>query len=257
MKILFLGLCKFSNHDDLQLLNPFSLISDCVKDSDLIIINIEGVIGISEKSLIYDGTPLLNLRKICGKIPIYINFRNDTILIDGINGINNTIQFCKKNNFLYSESGLKPFLYDNLCIFNMIDMNLITRTGCIDKLLPVNISRRFDLLILSFMKNYINMSKINIVLFKCTDLIYFTMFAKQMITIGVKIVVGYGGVHANDKNYTQYLDGLIIYDLGLLFDTSTPKYQDTHISECVLIDTLNINYKKYNITKIIKENFLI
>ena len=202
MKILFLGLCKFENNESDLLLNPFEKIKTMITNYDLIVLNIEGLVSNNDKPFTFDGTPLLNLKKICGKTPIYINFKNDKMMADGAYGISYMYRFLNKHNFLFSLSSLRPFLYDNVSIFNLVDSTIITHTRCISNMIPINIGQSFDTLIIKYIKHLCEPNKTNIALIKYEKNVdYFISFAKKIIIAGISIVIGYGNCNMHQNNF--------------------------------------------------------
>ena len=99
MKILFLGLCKFQNTDALSELNPFQKIKKDLELCDIVILNINGVISTFDSEHTSKGEQLLFLKKLCGTKPIYVNHKNEHMLVNGDKSVTSTTNFLSKHNF--------------------------------------------------------------------------------------------------------------------------------------------------------------
>lgn len=236
MKILFLGLCKFKNTDSLIELNPFQNIKSKLEKCDLIVLNMEGIISNNNLKYNSKGEQLLYLKKMCGKKPIYINYKNEHMLVNGDIGITSTTNFLSKNNFYFSSSMFQPFIYDDIAIFNMIDCDVITNSKCISYILPFNINLNFDNLILRFLQSSKCLNKTNIILYKTSNnFAHFKKTAKKLITVGFNIIIGYGDIDVNQTKYESFLNGIMIYNLGIFFD-NTKFSLNNYDENCMLIN---------------------
>ena len=199
MTILIIDIDKFEDKDNTEYLDIFLKKRDLIKKSQFIILNLNDTIRSDN-----NHEQLLYFKKLCGKLPIFVNFMNEKII-----NYNYTVNFLCKHNFYCNLSIFRPFIYNNINIFNIIDANIINNNRCLSYVLPISISENFDNLIIRFL-NALATNEINIVLYKTNNIIAFVHNAKKLINNGIHIVYGYGNV--NICKYILYENNVIFYN---------------------------------------------
>jgi len=142
MRILLLGTCLFGEANNHRSVAPFQPLKSVLCSADFVILNMDGFITSSDscpKRLKSDGRQLLSLKKIIPHTPVLVNFKSNFTGRVEKSVVDSTENFLKNNNFLYSPEMIRPLIYGTLCIFNLIDLNLVEDDKIMKHVLPVQL----------------------------------------------------------------------------------------------------------------------
>jgi len=266
MRILLLGTCLFGEANNHRSVAPFQPLKSVLRSADFVILNMDGFITSSEscsERLKSDGRQLLSIKKIIPHTPVLVNFKGNFTGRVEKSVIDSTESFLKRNNFLYAPEMIRPLIYGTLCIFNLIDLNLVENGEIMKYVLPVQIEEPSPIF-LDVIKSYKKPLRRIIVCFKWSSRATnakknLRKFAEKLIDLGVDIFFAYGDSNSyNDDNY-KYKNGIIIENLGDLVNNSL-YHRRVYAGSCeiCLFDTIVRDGYTFRIKReIIDDNVLI
>lgn len=227
MRILLLGTCLFGEANNHRSVAPFQPLKSVLRSADFVILNMDGFITSSDacpKRLKNDGRQLLSLKKIIPHTPVLVNFKSNFTGRVEKSVVDSTENFLKNNNFLYSPEMIRPLIYGTLCIFNLIDLNLVEDDKIMKHVLPVQLENPSPIF-LDVIKGYKKPLRRMIVCLKWNTRPrnakkHLRKFAEKLIDLGVDIFFGYGDSNSYNEDSYKYKNGIVIENLGDLINNS-------------------------------------
>ena len=266
MRILLLGTCLFGEANNHRSVAPFQPLKSVLRSADFVILNMDGFITSSDscsKRLKSDGRQLLSLKKIIPHTPVLVNFKSNFTGRVEKSVVDSTENFLKNNNFLYSPEMIRPLIYGSLCIFNLIDLNLVEDDKIMKHVLPVQLEKPSPIF-LDVIKGYKKPLRRMIVCLKWNNRPrnakkHLRSFAEKLIDLGVDIFFGYGDANSYNEDSYKYKNGVVIENLGDMINNSLYTHR-VYAGSCeiCLFDTLVREGYTFRIKReIIDDNVLI
>ena len=225
MKLIFVGDCMFGRNGNAFTKEPFINVAPLFKEATHIFLNLETTISNpllsddykEDKVFNYqsNGEHLLSLKGVTNK-PIFTSIVNNHTLDYGLKGFENTKEFLRNNNFLYT---VKQKIEKN----NIVFLNATDHCGCSDpdfwgehvimldynNLEPIYqkvlaLKNKFIVFSIHWGPNWVNGEMDEKI----------KLFGRKLIDNGVNIVFGHSSHHILDNPVEEYNNGIIIYGLG-------------------------------------------